>query len=108
MTGRLFFLEASGGHVLSANADGSDLKTIVVEGRKIPDGLAVDVARGRLYWTNMGHPTANDGSILSSDLESVDHLFGELVRPLRAWSLGKQAGQPRRVKDRLGLVEGRP
>jgi len=40
--------------------------------------------------------------------ESVDHLFGELVRPLRAWSLGKQAGQPRRVKDRLGLLEGRP
>jgi len=69
MTGRLFFLEVSGGHVLSVNADGSDLKTIVVEGRKIPDGLAVDVARGRLYWTNMGHPTANDGSILSSDLE---------------------------------------
>ena len=69
MTGRLFFLEISGGHVLSANADGSDLKSIVVEGRKIPDGIAVDVARGRLYWTNMGHPTANDGSILSSDLE---------------------------------------
>src|SRR5947199_3798576 len=69
MTGRLFFLEASGGHVLSANADGSDLKPIVVEGREIPDGLAVDVARGRLDWTNMGHPTANDGSILSSDLE---------------------------------------
>ena len=40
--------------------------------------------------------------------ESVDHLFGELVRPHRAWSLGKQAGQPRRVKDRLGLLEGRP
>ena len=69
MTGRLFFLEVSGGHVLSVNADGSDLKTIVVEGRKLPDGLAVDVARGRLYWTNMGNPTANDGSILSSDLE---------------------------------------
>jgi len=69
MTGRIFFLETSGGRVLSANVDGSDLKTIVVEGRKIPDGLAVDVARGRLYWTNMGHPTASDGAIRSSDLD---------------------------------------
>jgi sugar lactone lactonase YvrE len=69
MSGRIFFLETSNGRVLSANADGSDLKTVVVEGRKIPDGVAVDVAEGRLYWTNMGDPKANDGSILSSDLD---------------------------------------
>jgi DNA-binding beta-propeller fold protein YncE len=69
MSGRIFFLETSNGRVLSANADGSDLKTVVVEGRKIPDGVAVGVAEGRLYWTNMGDPKANDGSILSSDLD---------------------------------------
>ena len=54
---------------LSANPDGSDLKTIVEEGRKLPDGLVVDSAAGHMYWTNMGNPKANDGSILRSDLD---------------------------------------
>jgi DNA-binding beta-propeller fold protein YncE len=67
--GRLFFLDVAGGRVLSANPDGSDLKTIVEKGRKIPDGLVVDSAAGLMYWTNMGNPQANDGSILRSDLD---------------------------------------
>ncbi len=54
---------------MSANPDGSDLKVIVEEGRKLPDGLAVDAAAGHLYWTNMGNLKANDGSILRSDLD---------------------------------------
>src|SRR5882724_6096768 len=67
--GRIFVLDLGGGRVLSANPDGSDLKTIVEEGRKLPDGLAVDIAAGHLYWTNMGNPKANDGSILRSGLD---------------------------------------
>jgi DNA-binding beta-propeller fold protein YncE len=67
--GRLFFLDAGGGRVLSANPDGSDLKAILEEGRKIPDGLVVDSAARHMYWTNMGNPRANDGSILRSDLD---------------------------------------
>src|SRR5262249_8706463 len=68
-SGRIFFLDLGTGRVLSANPDGSDLKTIVVEGKKFPDGLAIDVAAGHIYWTNMGSPKANDGSILRSDLD---------------------------------------
>ena len=67
--GRLFFLDVAGGRVLTANPDGSDLKTIVEEGRKLPDGLVVDSAAGHMYWTNMGNPQANDGSIVRSDLD---------------------------------------
>jgi DNA-binding beta-propeller fold protein YncE len=67
--GRLFFLDLGAGRVLSANPDGSDLRTIVSEGRKLPDGLVVDVAAGHLYWTNMGNPKGNDGAILRSDLD---------------------------------------
>ena len=67
--GRLFFLDLGGGRVLSANPDGSDLTTIINEGRKLPDGLAVDVTAGHMYWTNMGNPKKNDGSILRSDLD---------------------------------------
>jgi DNA-binding beta-propeller fold protein YncE len=66
---RLFFLDVAGGRVLSANPDGSDLRTIVEEGRKIPDGLVVDSTTGHMYWTNMGNPKANDGCILRSDLD---------------------------------------
>ena len=69
MSDRLFFLDLAGGRVLSATPDGGDLKTIVVEGRKLPDGLAVDAASGHLYWTNMGNPKVNDGSIMRSDLD---------------------------------------
>ena len=67
-SGRLFFLDLSGGRILSAKPDGSDLKTVINEGRKLPDGLALDLAAGHIYWTNMGDPNRNDGSIIRSDL----------------------------------------
>jgi hypothetical protein len=66
---RIFFLDLGAGRVLSANPDGSDLRTLVSEGRKLPDGLAVDVAAGHLYWTNMGNPKANDGTLFRSNLD---------------------------------------
>jgi DNA-binding beta-propeller fold protein YncE len=67
--GRVFFLDLSGGRVLTVNPDGSDLKVIVSEGRKLPDGIVVDVDAGYIYWTNMGNPKANDGSIDRADLD---------------------------------------
>src|SRR5207248_8234628 len=66
--GRLFVLEASGNRVLSLNPDGSDSKVIVTDCR-IPDGVAVDVEAGHIYWTNMGVPSRNDGSIERADLD---------------------------------------
>jgi len=69
MTPRLFFLSVSSGQVFSANPDGSDLKVIVSEGRRLPDGIVVDADAGHLYWTNMGNPNANDGSIERADFD---------------------------------------
>ncbi len=69
---RLFFLDLAAGRVLSSNPDGSGLKTIVNEGRKLPDGIVVDVARGHIYWTNMGNPKANDGTIDRADLDGTN------------------------------------
>jgi hypothetical protein len=67
--GRLFFLEASsGGHVVSFNPDGSDRK-VLVTGCRIPDGIVVDVEAGHIYWTNMGVPNLNDGSIERADID---------------------------------------
>src|ERR1700739_4890731 len=66
--GRLFLLELSSDRVVSLNPDGSDRKVIVTECR-YPDGIAVDVAAGHIYWTNMGNPAADDGSIARADFE---------------------------------------
>ena len=76
---RLFFLDAGGGRVFSANADGSDLKTIINEGRKFPDGLVVDIAAGHIYWTNMGNPVVNDGSVERSDFDGSN--ITSIIRP---------------------------
>jgi DNA-binding beta-propeller fold protein YncE len=67
-SGRLFFLDLGAGRVLSANPDGSDLQTIVSEGRRLPDGIIVDAEAGHIYWTNMGNLKENDGSIERADL----------------------------------------
>jgi DNA-binding beta-propeller fold protein YncE len=67
-SGRLFVLELSGDRIHSMNPDGSDRKTIVT-GAKLPDGIAVDVEAGHIYWTNMGVPSENDGSIERADLD---------------------------------------
>jgi hypothetical protein len=67
-SGRLFFLDTAGGRILSSNPDGSDLKTIVTEGRRLPDGVVVDVEAGHLYWTNMGDVKINEGSIERADI----------------------------------------
>src|ERR1700734_3512643 len=65
---RLFLLELSSDRVISLNPDGSDRKVIVTECR-FPDGIAVDVAAGHIYWTNMGKPAADDGFIERADLD---------------------------------------
>src|SRR5262245_56570154 len=64
---RLFFLELSGGRIHAMNPDGSDRKIIVSDCR-LPDGIVVDADAGHIYWTNMGVPSLNDGSIERADI----------------------------------------
>jgi DNA-binding beta-propeller fold protein YncE len=73
---RLFFLSASSGEIFSANPDGSDLRAIVSEGKQLPDGIVVDTKAGHIYWTNMGVPTANDGSIERANIDgsNITHI----------------------------------
>jgi len=65
---RLFVLELSGGHIHSMQPDGCDHKVIVNDCR-LCDGIVVDVEAGHIYWTNMGVPSLNDGSIERADLD---------------------------------------
>src|SRR6478736_10145690 len=67
-TPRLFVLEINAGRIHSMNTDGSDRKTIVT-GCHLPDGIVVDVDAGHIYWTNMGVPELDDGSIERADLD---------------------------------------
>jgi hypothetical protein len=67
-TGRLFVLELNAGCIHSMNTDGADKKTIVTNCR-LPDGIVVDVEAGHIYWTNMGVPSRNDGSIERADID---------------------------------------
>src|SRR5262245_7013089 len=67
-SGRLSLLELSCDRIHSMNPDGSDRKTIVTDCR-FPDGIVVDVDAGHIYWTNMGIPNLNDGSIERADLD---------------------------------------
>jgi hypothetical protein len=65
---RLFVLELNAGCIHVMNTDGSDRKTIVTHCH-LPDGIVVDVEAGHIYWTNMGIPNLNDGSIERADLD---------------------------------------
>jgi hypothetical protein len=64
----LFILDLAEGRVFSVNPDGSDRK-IIATGSRMPDGIAVDVEAGHIYWTNMGVPSRNDGWIERCDLD---------------------------------------
>ena len=82
--GRLYFMDLAAGRILTSNPDGSDLKTIVNEGRRLPDGIVVDVAGGHIYWTNMGNPKANDGTIDRADLDGTN--VTNVVPPGATWT----------------------
>ena len=65
----LFVLEASNsGRLFCAHPDGS-AKMVIVSGCRLPDGVVVDIDAGHVYWTNMGNPSVDDGSIERADLK---------------------------------------
>jgi len=67
------------------NPDGSDRKTIVTNCR-FADGIAVNVEAGHIYWTNMGIPNLDDGSIERADLDGKNRTFTSL--PFRGCRTG--------------------
>lgn len=71
--GRLFVLDLSGGRLFSMNPDGSDSRTLVT-GCRLPDGVALDMAQGHVYWSDMGVPNLNDGKIERADLDGRNRI----------------------------------
>ncbi|MBR1154007.1 3-hydroxyacyl-CoA dehydrogenase [Bradyrhizobium sp. JYMT SZCCT0428] len=83
---RLFVLEINAGKIHVMNTDGSDRATIVT-GCHLPDGIVVDVEAGHIYWTNMGVPSLNDGSVERADLNGKNR---KVIVPVGATHTPKQ------------------
>jgi hypothetical protein len=73
-SGRVYFIDASGGRLLSVNPDGSDVKELVTGRHRIPDGIVVDAEHGHVYWTEMGIPNKEDGSIERADIDGSNRV----------------------------------
>jgi len=83
---RIFFLDLRG-KLVSATPEGGD-RQVLIDGLKgQPDGIAVDVEAGHIYWTNMGDYAADDGSIERSNLDGSN--VTTIVKAGGTWT-GKQ------------------
>lgn len=93
---RVFFLDVSGGRIESLNPDGSDRRVILDGLKRIPDGIEVDAEARHVYWTNMGNPSANDGSIERANLDGTNRKIivpqGATFTP-KQLKLDKQGGK---------------
>lgn len=59
------------GEILSMTAEDRASKPIaLVRNQALPDGI--DVCEGRMFWTNMGNPSKNDGTVQSAKLDGSD------------------------------------
>ena len=64
----LFWLDVSG-TVLVSPADPFKKSTLVSSAGDGPDGIAVDLDGGHVFWTNMGNTAKDDGYIRRADLD---------------------------------------
>lgn len=64
---KVFALDAAGGtpKTLVDKTDPAEPRGM----RGVNDGIALDLAKGHIYWSNMGRAAENDGYILRSDLD---------------------------------------
>jgi len=67
--GRIYYLDITGGRVLTADADGANATALLSGHRTAPDGIAVDPEAKYIYWSNMGVAAADDGSIERMNLD---------------------------------------
>src|SRR5689334_8006486 len=84
--GRLFVLELSGGRIHSMRPAGSGRKVIAADCH-LPDGIAVDVEAGHIYWTNMAVHNLKHGTIERADLDGSNR---KVIIPLGVTFTPKQ------------------
>ncbi|KAF3037287.1 hypothetical protein E8E11_003737 [Didymella keratinophila] len=62
---------AGAGAILQLSTDGSAPKPIL-SNQALPDGIAIDRPKKRMFWTCMGVPAEKDGAIYSANLDGSD------------------------------------
>lgn len=64
----------SRGQILKVSPDGDRVSSVLADSKflHLPDGIAYSAKHGRLYFTNMGIPSINDGSVLSIRVDGTD------------------------------------
>jgi len=73
--------QAADGKIQRANLDGSNIQDLVTTGLTMPMGIALDVAAGKMYWTNATTPPAPGSKIQRANLDgsNVEDLVDNLV-----------------------------
>ncbi|PLN78666.1 hypothetical protein BDW42DRAFT_187214 [Aspergillus taichungensis] len=59
------------GEILEVSPAGR-VQQVLAKGQALPDGIAVDPNSGRMFWTTMGIPGKEDGTVLSANLDGTD------------------------------------
>ena len=78
--GKIYWTDMSAGDIQRANLDGSNVEVILEGGIRGPESIALDVAAGKMYWTDWNGDT---GKIQRSDLDgsNSETLVVGLSRP---------------------------
>ncbi len=99
---KLYWSDREGMRVMRANMDGSDVEALIVTGTGEADrknqanwcvGIALDIAAGKIYWTQKGGDNAHRGTIKRANLDipkgedaahrsDVEVLFAGLPEPI--------------------------
>lgn len=99
---KIYWSDREGMRVMRANFDGSNIETLVITGATEEDrkdqrnwcvGLALDVERGHVYWSQKGGDNANQGTIKRASLNipagqtadrrnDIEVLFANLPEPI--------------------------
>jgi hypothetical protein len=82
--------------ILRANLDGSDLEELVTTGLDTPTEIALDIAAGKMYWTDPAISSAADAKIQRANLDGTD------VEDLITASVTPSLGSPRGIALHLG------
>ena len=69
----LYWADSDAGKIQRANLDGSEVQTIV-SGLEDPEGIAVDAAGGKIYWTEWGK--TQRANLDGSQIESLGTVWG--------------------------------
>jgi len=67
----VFYLDVQG-RVLTFDEDARAPRTLVRSAGQGPDGVVVDVASNHVFWTTMGVPADDDGSLRRADLDGTN------------------------------------